>query len=370
VSVVLIVVAVGAGVGLVVGAARRDVVGMVVVGGGFVVAFAFGVVVAVKGMRPWIAGHPVPGPIRLLEWGAVVVGFVILGLVDVGLGWAIIAGLMGGVLSANVWGIRIARANRGAVDQAVSAREMSAGRTRPTTIATRVELLTPILRNNLLLERRRAIAWLIASMIAVAGAAVDLPPAITITAFALGVAAFVWVLRRLVATWLAFRNFTNAPNPPRRAYVVLLNDPAPRTLRPLLAIWSGSPVLRDGRVPKPEQVYRCDEEQDDLLSFAGDPIVHEAWVGTGRRPRSKPRWVAADAGVALPHRRAVFGRWYVGNLLAGERPDEPRPLTLAPPHPSQELIVHHDGPPGNFLTALLGRVAGLAACGLVVHWLS
>src|SRR5215204_3467934 len=122
VSVVLIVVAVGAGVGLVVGAAGRDVVGMVVVGGGFVVAFAFGVVVAVKGMRPWIAGHPVPGPIRLLEWGAVVVGFVILGLVDVGLGWAIIAGLMGGVLSANVWGIRIARANRGAVDQAVSAR--------------------------------------------------------------------------------------------------------------------------------------------------------------------------------------------------------------------------------------------------------
>ncbi|MGW1341398.1 hypothetical protein ACWCOV_10130 [Kribbella sp. NPDC002412] len=174
-------------------------------------------------MRQWIAGHSVPGRIQLLEWGAVAVGFVILGLVDTGLGW---------VLTANLWGIRIARANRGAVDQALSALETSAVRTKPTPSATRVKPLTPILRNNLLLERRRAIAWLIASVIAVASAG---------RAAARDhdhwLRALVGVLRRLMATWLAFHNFTNAANPPRRAYVVLLNDPAPRTLRPLLAIW-------------------------------------------------------------------------------------------------------------------------------------
>ncbi|GAB2680317.1 hypothetical protein GCM10009743_65430 [Kribbella swartbergensis] len=340
---------------------------MVVVGGGFVVAFSFGLFVVVKEVRQWIAGHPVPLRMKLLELGAVVVGLVILGLVDARLGWTILAGLMGGLLSANVWGTRIARANREALDKALSVRETSAVKSRPTTSAMRTEPLTTILRTNLLLERRRAIAWMIASMVAIAGVAVELPPAPAITAFMLGVAAFVWVLRRLVATWLAFRNLTNPPNPPHRAYVVLLSDRG--ALRPLLAMWSSPPVLRDGRLPNAEQVYRCDEEQDDLVSFAGSRVVHEAWVSTGRRPRSKPRWVVADAGVALPHRRAVFGRWHVGNLLAGERPGEARPLTLPPPHRGEEPRVHHSDLPGKFLTALAGRVACLAAYGLIVHWL-
>ena len=29
-------------------------------------------------------------------------------------------------------------------------------------------------------------------------------------------------------------------------------------------------------------------------------VVHEAWVDTGPRRWSKPRWVAADAGLAVP----------------------------------------------------------------------
>ncbi|MEV0288516.1 hypothetical protein AB0H36_30730 [Kribbella sp. NPDC050820] len=370
---VLILIAFGAGAGLMFVAGDGGAMAMALVGAGFVAAFTFGVIVAVRGMRRWIAGHSVPAGIQLLEWGAVVIGFLITGLVDAGLGWAVIAGLMGGLLSANVWGIRSARANRGLVDRALATRAASASTTPATTTvsATMTEPLTPILRDNVLLERRRAIAWLIAGLIALVGGAVlDLPPVVTITAVVVGLSASLWVLRRLTASWLALRSFTKAKSAPRRAFVILLNDPAPKMLRPLLAVWSVPPALRDGRMPKPEQVYRCDEERDALLSFPGDAVVHEAWISTGRRRRSKPRWVAADAGVALPHRRALFGRWYVGNLLPGERPDEPRPLTLPPPHQTHELIARHDGPPGNLLTASLTRLIGLVALGFVMHWLT
>lgn len=123
-------------------------------------------------------------------------------------------------------------------------------------------------------------------------------------------------------------------------------------------------------MPTPERVYRCDEELDALQSYQGDVMVHEAWVDTGPRPASKPRWVAADAGVALPHRRAVFGRWYMGSLIGGERPEPAAPLTLRPPHPSTEGVAESDNHHGSFLAAVTWRLLGLAALALLVYWLA
>ena len=140
-------------------------------------------------------------------------------------------------------------------------------------------------------------------------------------------------------------------------------------IRPLLGIWSEPPVVRGGRVPTPERVYRCDEELDALQCFQGSVVVHEAWVDTGSRPASKPRWVAADAGIALPHRRAVFGRWYMASLIGGERPDAPAPLTLRPPHADTERVVEAGTERGGFLAAVASRLAALAALGLLVYWL-
>ena len=71
--------------------------------------------------------------------------------------------------------------------------------------------------------------------------------------------------------------------------------------------------------------------------------------------------MAADAGIVLPHRRALFGRWYLSALIGGERPGRARRLTLPAPHtaPTPVTRVHPDG--GNLATAVLIRLALLAA---------
>jgi hypothetical protein len=101
------------------------------------------------------------------------------------------------------------------------------------------------------------------------------------------------------------------------------------------------------------------------VSFQGDVVVHEAWVDTGPRRWSKPRWVAADAGVAVPHRRAVLGRWYLSSLLSGERPELPRQLTQPPPRPDDEVIMEMGQAGGSLPAAVASRLAGLAALGLL-----
>ena len=112
-----------------------------------------------------------------------------------------------------------------------------------------------------------------------------------------------------------------------------MHDPNPRGFRPLLAVWDERPAAGE-RLPKPRSVWRCDDELDELESFPGDVEVHEAWLDTGRRSWSKPRWVRADGGIAVPHRRSLFGRWYVeqepapgparGGASADDRGSAPR----------------------------------------------
>jgi hypothetical protein len=318
------------------------------------VALGFGIGVSVSGMRRWIDGHDVPTRTRLLPLAGLLTVFVIWSF-DPLSGGTMMAGLIGGLLCANVWAIRVARRNRALVDRAeredaeAAARQQSdttRRRTRSTSRAvSEISHGSPVgqaLRTNICVERRRWFAWLIATAVVAGLVAVVTPgavatPALLILVISFGGVALIWNARRLVGTWLAFRDFAKTATEPRRAFVVLLHDPAPKMFRPLLGIWSEPPVVHGGRLPSPERVYRCDEEQMDLLSYAGGVVVHEAWVDTGPRPRSKPRWVAADAGIALPHRRALLGRWYMGSLIGGERPDPPHELTVPKPHPDLEL---------------------------------
>jgi hypothetical protein len=186
-----------------------------------------------------------------------------------------------------------------------------------------------------------------------------------------------WVGRRLLGVWRALRDYEKSETEPRRAYVALLNDPNARVTRPLFGVWSEEP-LSHGRLPRAEAVFRCDEERSALMSPPGRVVVHEAWVDTGKRSRARPRWVVADAGLALPHRGAALGRWYLASLIGAERPARARPLTVQSPHPDTEpsasvgetLISEKPSLLGPWARQFAWRLAGLLALALMFVWLA
>jgi hypothetical protein len=213
-----------------------------------------------------------------------------------------------------------------------------------------------LLRRAARAERRRVAAWVLAGALVTAGTLVLASEATGWVVAAIAIALALWSVRQTAAIALARRDLRNASTPPRRAYVVLLHDPNPRAVRPLLAIWDERPAPGE-RLPKPDSVWRCDDELDELESFAGSAEIHEAWVDTGARSWSKPRWVRADAGLAVPHRRSLLGRWYVNTSLRRDRPEEPHPLTLADPHAMPAGVAGEEPELGG---SLLGSTAGRA----------
>jgi hypothetical protein len=274
------------------------------------------------------------------------------------------------MLTANVWAIRRARSNRSVVEQAEA--QTAAPDAEPEWVPPPSGVTVgQALRHVVAVERKLWLAWLIADVAALTAFTVFEPlHAGTFLVVCIGGLAFVWVTRRFSAAWLAVRDFDKAATPARRAFVVLLDDPAPKMIRPLLAIWPEPPAPRQGRLPKPQRVYRCDEERVDLLSYQGGVVVHEAWLDTGPRRGSKSRWVAADAGIVLPHRRALFGRWYVSALIGGERPPRPRPLTLPVPHPDQRAVIESHPDVGSLTVATVTRLAMLGGIGGVFSWIA
>jgi hypothetical protein len=216
-------------------------------------------------------------------------------------------------------------------------------------------------------ERRRVVAWTLAA-VPVAGIVALLgngPIAVIVAAIA-GLLAL-WSVRQVYGIAVARRDFNAAAFPPRKAFVVLLHDPNPRAVRPLLAIWDERPP-RGERLPKPRSVWRCDDELLELESMVGSIDVHEAWLDTGRFSWSKPRWVRADAGIAVPHRRSMFGRWYVNTTLRKERPGEAKPLTLDDPH--AETVRGIAAPEvevgGSLLGSMPGRVDFMAVVAVLM----
>lgn len=219
-------------------------------------------------------------------------------------------------------------------------------------------------------ESRRTVSWLLATVITtVVAAALISETAVAIVVGAFGAWLMVWSLRLRWGVWFALRDFRKASSPPRRAYVVLLHDTNPRAIRPLLAIWSAKPVTGE-RLSKPDIVYRCDDELEELKSYQGDVMVHEAWVDTGPHSSSTPRWVAADAGVAVPHRRAVFGRWYVSTLTRHDRPGEPAPLTIDAPTPTAVTAVERAPLEGSLVSEVGWRCVVLTVIAALAWWVS
>jgi len=176
ISVVLVLAAAGTGVGLSVGAAGRSSSVMAGALAGFVVAFGFGLAVLAVGMRRWTRGHSFPHWLQLVQLAGLGVCIAVLYGVDGSVGGAMLAGLVGGMMFANVWAIRSARANRERVDDAEAAieergdraddaRDASAEHGHEAKQATSVG---QALRDTLAVERRRFLAWLIAVVIAAA----------------------------------------------------------------------------------------------------------------------------------------------------------------------------------------------------------
>ena len=265
--------------------------------------------------------------------------------------------------AANLWAIHLARSNRVLVDlaEAEQARVYEANRRSGVPLPRGSSVpIGPILRAAVAEERQRAVAWLVAgALVTAVGAALGLPGRATLVVAAAAGCGFVWVLRRLWAGRLALRDLDSAAVP-RRAFVIVLHDPEPRIVRPLLGIWPDPPMPQGGRMPKPRRVFRCDQRHTDLACHEGAVIAYEAWVDARPRRWSAPRWVAADHGVALPHRPALFGRWYLARLLSGERPGPPQPLTAPAPHPAQEPAVQ-TGSRRGFAASVIKRLALLAA---------
>ena len=94
-----------------------------------------------------------------------------------------------------------------------------------------------LLHRALRAERRRVLAWILAGALVTAATGVVSSPPIAIAIGAVAALLGLWSVRQTAGLMLARRDFKRASTPPRRAHVVLLDDPNPRAVRPLLAIW-------------------------------------------------------------------------------------------------------------------------------------
>ena len=318
------------------------------------------------------------GRLVLAQLALVLLGFISFGY-DARAGAAWMSGLFGAMFAVNLWAKRRARRNRGRVDEveAEFARERerrTAEAADPVRVAQRRRPavdLAGVLATAARSARTRLAAWTVAAVavcvvLALLGLG-GLP--VAMVALVAGMAAL-WSLHAGWMTWRARRDFERAEQAPRKAWVVLLHDPAPRMIRPLLGIWSQEPVV-DGSFPKPEVVLRADDDLLDLESFQGHVVVHEAWVDLSRRGFRGARWVAADAGVALPHPRPLlFGRWYFHALTRAERPEPAHLLLSDAPSPAAIPAgpVVADTAGSRLLPRIAWRLAGLAAFGGFFAW--
>jgi uncharacterized membrane protein YidH (DUF202 family) len=406
----------------------REAVGLMLV---FVAVGCLEAAAFVRVMKPWLRREPVPVQTHVLQAAVVAIAlFTFIG--GPAVGGASLCGFLAGVFLPNASAIRFARVNRALNEEGdprlaeedpeegprpgpagelygdpgersevgpelepgtepddgpapVSAREQGhhgvrqqvpqqARRpTRRQARARAVPKVGPVLRETLAADRDRLLAWLGATVAVLVGClatgASGRPP---LGVVLIGTAGLAWVARRWVGDRLALRDFEEAAIAPRHAHVVLLHDPSLRRPRPLLGVWSEEPVPVAGRMPRAEAVYRCDRRRDALLCEQGAVVVHEAWLDTGLPAGARPRWVAADAGIALPRRAATFGRRYLASAIGAQRPARGRPLTMPAPDPTTETeavatVISEPTPgTGPWVRLFAWRLAGLALAAVVL----
>ncbi len=386
----------------------------------FLVAAGLETTTFIAGVRPWLKGESIPKHVEVAQIALVLVAFLSLAA-NPAVGGAMVCGVLAGAFLPNAGAIRYARLNRemamrgewrlaeartggtrvameiaeqgtqegtsqgGPADASEGELEDAQGEAQdghdvpPDWVSSRpAPTLGRVLRAELVEERGRWLAWAAATAAAIPACAIAGEPDAAFYGVGLvGTAALLWVGRRLLGVWQALNDYEKAETEPGRAYVALLNDPKARVTRPLLGVWNAEPLPK-GRLPRADAVYRCDEERTALISPPGRVIVHEAWVDTGRRPGSMPLWVVADAGLALPHRGAAFGRWYLASLIGSERPARARPLTVRTPRADAEPAVVSPGtlvseqPPvfGGWAKLFAFRLAALLGVALVFVWMT
>ena len=140
-----------------------------------------------------------------------------------------------------------------------------------------------------------------------------------------------YALRRWWGLVVALVDLRQGSDQPRLAYVAVIDDPAPKTMRPLVPVWEHDPTT-GGRLAKPDVVYRADGETSTHLESSASAVeVRRAWIDTGWRPGAKPRWIGVGEGVVVPHRRSFLGRWYVSRVTRSSSVRPPTPLERAAP---------------------------------------
>ncbi|SDT61065.1 hypothetical protein [Jiangella sp. DSM 45060] len=356
----------GVAVGLVVAMSGDGPVLFGLVLGGTVVAAAGGWAFMTRAQRDRLGGGGSKRRFQWIELAAIGV-FLAAVFADQQAGFALICGFLGPAMLANARMVRVARANRllvaraNPVDDGVRlASPEPAFRPQHAAPPPPRPAIGQLLHDAVAVRQRRWIAWLVA-------AAVSIPAAAALGAWdeAIGlmsVLAVVAVSVSLLRVWPASRSrrrFARGDAPPRRAFVVVPFDAFPH-LKPMLAIWTRQPTLSEGRLAPPERTYRIDPRHDGLVGDQADLEVHEAWVDTSSR---RPRWVLADAGLAVPRRWSAFGRFYLFSNAA--RVALPHWLTVAAPHPSTEPVADARFAWGRFGIALAQRLAVFVVLALI-----
>ena len=150
-------------------------------------------------------------------------------------------------------------------------------------------------------------------------------------------------VRRLWGLVVALADLRHGADRPRLGYAAVIDDPAPKTMRPLVPVWERDPTTA-ARLAKPDVVYRADgDTSTHLESAATDVEVRQAWIDTGSWSGAKPRWIGFSDGVAVPHRRSFLGRWYVHRVT--RKTETPPPAPLRHSAPDYRLQAAQPAPP-------------------------
>ena len=343
----------------------------------FVVAAALEASAYVAGIRPWLAGKPIPRQVEVAQAGLVLLALLAFAA-GPEFGGVALCGLFAGAFLPNAGLIRYARVNREMAaaegeQQLAQAQAQAGPNVQPAPDDELSELMPRgpapqvgrVLRAELVEERGELLAWVLAAVVAVlacVAAGETEAPLTAVVLVALG--ALFYVGRRLYGVWRALRDYEKSETEPRRAYVALLNDPNARVTRPLLGLWNEEPMTQ-GRLPRAEAVYRCDEERSALMSPPGRVIVHEAWVDTGKhsglpaamgggRRRSRP---------AAPRRcpRQVVPR-LADRLRAADRGATADRAITAPGHRAQLGAGRHLDQRADSRVRQMGQAVRLASC--------
>ena len=268
--------------------------GVVGVGVGFLAVLALSLWAFVRAFKALLGGGRQPGWVVVAQLVLVLAGFVALSY-DPHLGTAVLAALFGAMFGVNLWAMRAARGNRAAVDAQEARAEETRARERQVVAQAPVRDSLPAVDVGGVLDTawrdvgRRWVAWLVAGAV-VAGAAAlltDSGPALFMVLFMTG-AVLLWVGRAAWSVGLARRDFRAARTAPERAWVVLLHDPTPRMIRPLLGVWAEEPVVRSSVFPAP------------TWCSAATTTTTTCSATRARRPSTRRGWTPPTAGSGAP----------------------------------------------------------------------